>query len=379
MVGAGLALILLSGCGATSTSTGGTPTPTPILPNLLVEAEGQVEVRREGSTLFVPIGLGAAVQLGDTLRVAKGSKAAVFCGDEALWAKSPRELRAGREAGVPCVPGSPSNATPDVVQLRGPQAGATQEVPYALSPRAGYVLEDRPTLRWHMLDGVDTYTVTISSTDHLDRPAVTAHGGELAYPADWPPLEGRGADYTLIVEGGGRRSDEGQTMGLGFSLLDGDPAALVLGQVQRLRERPLSEPALALLLAELYLRHHLHSDAAQVMEDVPGGDQVAAVQNLLGDTYLEMGLFAEARGAFERALALSQGAGLPEAKADAHYGLGLAACGLWDWAGATAEWEQAQAQYQALEQKARVDETAGWLAAVTARCSPSPTAIPGPE
>jgi tetratricopeptide (TPR) repeat protein len=158
----------------------------------------------------------------------------------------------------------------------------------------------------------------------------------------------------------------------GFSLLDPDKAARVRDQVERLRRRPLTEPALTLLLAELYLGYGLRSEAVEMLEFLPGGNQVAAIQQLLGETYLTMGLFAEAETAFERALA--QAAGLPEAEAAAHFGLGQAACGQWKGARAQEQLHEAQAQYQALEMAAQADEMAKWLEKAAENCSKGGTA-----
>jgi tetratricopeptide (TPR) repeat protein len=201
---------------------------------------------------------------------------------------------------------------------------------------------------------------------------VAARGGELAYPDAWPPLKAGGADYQLIVEGGSRRSDEGGAFGQGFSRLNPDQAARVQSRAAHLRRRPLSEPALTLLLAELHLGYGLRSEAAEMLAALPGGDQIAAIQHRLGEAYLKMGLFAEAEAALERALALAQAAGWQEAEAAAHAGLGLAACGRWDAAEAQGQWKKAQAQYQALEMETQAGEVAGWLKQAQI-CPPPPT------
>lgn len=358
----------------------GTPPPSPsILPNLLVQVEGRVEVRRQGSIRFVPVGLGAEVQAGDTLHLLEG-KAAVFCGNETLWDKSPQSLSVGEEkSGVPCLAGRQPRPTPDIVQLRGDTTNVVGDIPYVLSPRSGWVLDDRLALRWHVLPGVGAYTVTLVSDDGQERTAVTASGGELAYPDTWPPLQAGGANYRLHVERGGRRSDEGDTFGQGFSLLNPDQMARVRDQAAHLRKRPLTETALTLLLAELYLSYDLRSEAVEMLVALPDGDQVVAVQRLLGETYLAMGLSTEAEMAFYQALALAQAAGLPEDEAAAHFGLGLAACGQWDETEAQEQWEQAREQYQTLGMAVQTEEVAKWLADVAQTCSPPPTPSPTPD
>jgi hypothetical protein len=235
-------------------------------------------------------------------------------------------------------------------------------------------LEERPTLRWHALTGAKVYTVRLVSDDGQQRPAVTVPSSSLAageielpYPVSWPSLEAGGPSYQLVVDGGGRCSDEGGTFGQGFSLLAPAQAGRIRSQVERLGRRLASEPARTLLLAELYLSYGLRCEAAAMLATLPDGGQVGAIQQVLGQTYLDMGLFGEAETAFGRALVGA--AGLPEAQAAAHYGLGLAACGRWDDAAARAQWRQAETLYQELSMAAREQEVAGWLADASARCS----------
>ena len=115
-------LLLLSGlvvaCGATPTpspesaaTAPAEPAGPPVLPNLLVEAQGEVWLRRAGWSEFLPAGFGVAVQPGDLLRVAQGGVALVFCGDETLWEAGPKGLPDdGLEHTAPCQSGRPSSS-----------------------------------------------------------------------------------------------------------------------------------------------------------------------------------------------------------------------------------------------------------------------------
>ncbi len=109
------------------------PASPPSLPNLLVQAEGEVWLHRVGWNDFLSVGFGVAVEPGDLLRVAEGSTVAVFCGDEALWEASPKPLSAdGAEHGIPCQAGRPPRPWSDVSALRGER---NSHIPYVLYPR----------------------------------------------------------------------------------------------------------------------------------------------------------------------------------------------------------------------------------------------------
>jgi hypothetical protein len=294
------------------------------LPNLLVQVEGEVWLRRVGWSDFLPAGFGVAVEPGDLLRVTEGSVAAVFCGDESLWEASPKPLPADEvEHSAPCQTGRPPRPWPDVAALRGEEDG---HVPYVVHPRDTALLSDRPRLRWHPLPGVDTYTVTVIGDDGQDRSPVQVTGEGTDWPTDWPPLE-HGATYVLIVEGEGQRSDEGNEThaGLGFWMLPTGEAEEVQTQAARLRARPLSPAAVDMLTAALYVGRGLRAEAVELLEGLSARDASSTVWLALGQIHLETGLALEAEEAFGEASAAAQRAGDLETEATACVGLGLAA------------------------------------------------------
>ena len=92
----------------------------------------------------------------------------------------------------------------------------------------------------------------------------------------------------------------------GFSLLRPQKRQQIAAQVERLRQRSLDDLSLTLLLAELHLNNKLYSEAVELLLALPDGDQVVAVQHLLGETFLEMKLLDEVTAAYSQALALAQ-------------------------------------------------------------------------
>ena len=338
-------ILALLACGR---KPGGSPAASSAaLPNLLVQADGAVWLRRAGWSGFQPAGFGVQVEPGDMLRVTQGGSAAIFCGPQSQWAENPRPLPAdGAEHGVPCQAGRPPRPMADVAALRGEKEG---DIPYVLSPRDSALLTDRPSLRWFALPGVDSYSVSVVSDDGKTRPAAPAGGGELAWPASWPPLE-PGATYVLVVSGGGRSSDEGnrEHAGLAFWLLDAREAEQVRAQEGELRGRPLSPAALDLLLAELYRGHGLRAEAAWLLEQTTTREPATVPWLNRGQLCLETGLPAQAEEAFQQALESARAAGDLEMQAQALVGWGLARRLLGDEAAARSHLQAAQALYEQL-------------------------------
>jgi hypothetical protein len=343
----------------------GTPstegTAAPVLPNLLVQAEGEVWLRRAGWIDFLPAGFGVAVGPGDLLRVAEGGSAAVFCGDESKWEMGPASLAAdGLEHGVPCQAGRPPRPWADVAALRGEE---DHLIPYVLRPRNTALLNTQPALSWHSLPDVNTYALTLISDDGQDRAPVQATGGELNWPEDWPPLESH-ATYVLVVEGDGRHSDETSAShaGLGFWLLPSEEAESVQALEARLRAQSLSPTAAGMLVAELYLDHGLRAEAAELLEALADDDGTPAVWLALGQVYLETGLAIEAQASFEQALKGAQMAGELEAEAASQVGLGLAARLLNDQEAAGEHLQAARALYEQIGHRDGLDQVDQLLA-----------------
>jgi hypothetical protein len=358
---------LVAACGATSmpapepvalesaTASPAQAAGPPVLPNLLVEAQGEVWLRRVGWSEFLPAGFGVAVQPGDLLRIPEGSVASVFCGDETLWESGPKALPTDDlEHTAPCQTGRPPRPWSDVAALRGEQGA---QIPYVVWPRNTALLSDRPQLQWNALPGVDSYTVALISDDGQERPPVTADGGELAWPVGWPPLEQR-ATYVLVVEGDGARSDEGneQHAGLGFWLLDRAEAEQVRALESRLRGQSLGPSAADLLVAELYLGRDLRAEATGLLEGLSASAGSAPVWLALGQAYLEAGLTAEARAALDRAVVVAGETGQQQVEAEALVGLGLAARLEDDGATAETHLQAARALYEQIGDQAGLEQ-----------------------
>lgn len=324
------------------------------LPNLLVEVQGDVWLRRAGWGEFVPAGFGIAVFPGDLLRVDAGGVASVFCGDEASWEGGPEALSDdGMEHGIPCHAGRPPRPWTDVAALRAEVDGSH---PYILQPRNTALLNNRPQIRWREADPGSIYIITIIAEDGKERSSFEATGGASNWPSDWSPLEAN-ATYLLRVSPKGEPSqDESTSAGQGFWLLDTHESEEVQEQEGRLRAQSLPATAIDLVVAEFYLNHGMRSEAISLLERVVQRDGTPAVYLSLGRVYLEVGVALEAKASFDQALIAAQISGELEAEAEALVGLGLSIRLLGDESDALQQFKCARERYEKIGARERVEE-----------------------
>jgi hypothetical protein len=140
------------------------------------------------------------------------------------------------------------------------------------------------------------YAVTLKSDDGKERPLVTVAGNEFPYPDEWVPLQAGAAIYRLQIEVEVNGVKMGSNLEGEFWWLSPEKRQQVDAQVERLRQRSLDDLSLTLLLAELHLNNKLYSEAVALLLKADGL-KIVAVQRLLGQTYLEMGLLDEATAA----------------------------------------------------------------------------------
>lgn len=291
------------------------------LPNLLVEVQGEVWLRRAGWKDFLPAGFGVAVFPGDLLRVDAGSVASVFCGDEASWEGGPESLSDdGMEHGVPCQAGRPPRPWTDIAALRSEDDVSRS---YILQPRTTALLSDRPQVRWHEMVAGVPHVITVIADDGKDRAEVEAIGGVMEWPASWSPLEVDATYLLRVCLEGETQEMESTRAGQGFWLLGTGEVEQIQVREERLRIQPLSSTAIDLLVAELYLNHGMRAEAITLLQGLADRDGKPAVWLSLGRVYLEIGVALEARGSFDQALMAAQASGELEAEAEAHVGLGL--------------------------------------------------------
>jgi hypothetical protein len=327
------------------------PAPKPIAPeptdglNLLVAVEGEVRLKRDGWSDYIPVGFGTLIQYDDLLQV--NGTATVLCGDLTV------ETVSGRDS-CPCPPSARGRLEYRGAHFRGP----TADVPYIQYPRNTLVLDECPLLRWRDT-GASNYTVAIVQGGKAIWQQDDVVGSEMRYPEDAPPLR-PGVDYLLVVQDNdtGTGSGADPARGIGFRVVTKeDRAAIEARRNKILALSSLDEPSRDFVLATYYATwrtsegqdgRRLWGEAWLLLESVAQTHDTPAVHLWMGDVLAAMKLPNEAEAAYQAVLQHAKALGDLESQAAAH-------AGLWRVTGSNEEWNEAVLLCETLGDKAQVE------------------------
>lgn len=286
--------------------------------NLLIVADGEVLLKRDGWSDYHPTAFGAELHHGDQLRPGDGASAIVLCDGITTWA-----VPAGVPSGL--TNGCPQPREPVLLRgeslIGGTRGGDDPLIPYIISPRATRLLTLTPTLRWNAVEGATSYTVNLQGGD-LDWTREVADT-EIVYPADEPALESNTWYSMIIMADNGESSEAEGVVGLGFSPLPPEEIGRVQSVADKLPPLNLSEDAAALALAQLYTGNGLLSEAIEILEArVAAGNPPAAIYRALGYIYKQVGLLLQAEIHYLSAIDLTEQTNDLEGLAEAQAGLG---------------------------------------------------------
>lgn len=162
-------------------------------------------------------------------------------------------------------------------------------IPYIISPRRTFLLNNQPKLRWNKVPGFNNYIVSLVKGD---RPIweTTINGNEVVYPGE-PKLES-GVEYSVVVKAeNGKSSEEEKLTNREFKLLPKAEAKMVQNAISQLNKQPTIDKTKALLRAYLYIGIELKSEAIDTLEAlVNAGTQEATIYRRLGELYWQSGL-----------------------------------------------------------------------------------------
>jgi len=329
----------------------------------IVEATGRVELQREGASRFNAVTVRTELRPGDLLRPASGVRVRVLCNDGKTV-----PVAAGVTTGVNtiCPPPRTRNGSRAIVTPRP----VSPYIPYIISPRATFLLTEKPTLRWHDATDTNSFTVTVRGrglqwTEEFSREQICQDGiCEVVYPGE-PPLQAR-VSYKLVIEADTNKSStEDTTGGLGFKLIEPDEAEEVKEIAQRIREQDLSNEVKALALADLYAEYELIAEAIETLEGLEPEEKIAPASRLLGELYRRIGLVLEAEVQYLEAVKLAATNENREELAAAKAGLGEVRYSRSAREEGVALLEEAKAIYEELEDLQRVGELEERLAELT--------------
>lgn len=328
--------------------------------NILIVAQGDIALKRDGWSEYHPTAFGAELHRGDQLRPADAAEAVVLCDDLRTW-RVPAGLPSGLNNGCP--------PPPEPILVRGAsrigntRGGADPNIPFIISPRKTQVMTDQPVLQWNEVPSATSYRVMITdaeSADVLWETTETESG--VVYPGE-PPLEA-GVTYLLVVEADDGTSSRGEGIpGLAFTVIDEVGAQRMQAATEELYGLGLDDEAETFALAQLYAGYGLYAEAIATLEDL-GDTQQAAIYRALGDFYRQVDLSLEAESHYISAVDRAEETGDAEGLAAAQAALGRVTATLGRSDEAARLFDQAIAGYEALGDAQQAAEVAKDLAAL---------------
>jgi hypothetical protein len=305
--------------------------------NTIFQVKGKVTVKKPQWKKSLPASVGLTLSFDDKLEVAANASVKVYCSNLKQWTVKTGKyiVSSGCPRGNPVIRLLNSNhdtlSSNDTLYTFDPRpAGPTPrptgntekalaKLPYLITPRQTNILTNRPPLRWNAVPGATNYTVKIDGVNWETQTNKT----EIVYPGE-PPLEA-GERYRVTIEADNGASSRSDDEKVGFTILDEQTKTTVLDAVKTVQQQQLSPEEAGLVLAHLYRGYGLYGDAVEVLEGlVKQNSQVATVYQLLGDTYLKIGLPQLAKKPYEKALKLATNTENLSGQAEIQAGLGIA-------------------------------------------------------
>lgn len=272
----------------------------------IIEAKGEVRLKREEWSDYRRIRVGTKLYPGDLLQPASQARVLVQCANGTTIWSVPAGVISGARNGCPPQAVPVFRTRGDIAPLRN---GMNPWIPFIISPRRTKLLNPLPTLRWNAVPGASRYAVRLIVDEEDVLWETQVERTEVVYSGE-SPLES-GVDYLLMIEANtGASSLEDDSPDLGFSLLDENEATVVREAVEQLVKLNFADETKSFALAYLYMVHDLKAEASATLESlVNRGSQTAAIYRTLGDLYLEVGLNPLAESHYLRATQLAAEAG----------------------------------------------------------------------
>ncbi|NES41301.1 tetratricopeptide repeat protein [Moorena sp. SIO2C4] len=321
--------------------------------NFIYDIEGDVKIKRSEWNDYHNANVGDLVNPSDQLLLGTGASAKVRCSNLSVWHLQGDSANRVSDGCPSVILTNPRPNSPRVAP-RAPK----QIIPYIITPRHTALLNHRPIFRWHPVPGATSYQVSVQDASlTLDWRTKTSNT-EIEYPGE-PPLQPDSYYLVTVKTDKGYSSDQEQGVDLSFTLLDAQNAESVATAVAQVKQQQLTQEVETLTLAYLYHSYDLKAEAIELLEGlVTGGSQTAAVYQLLGDLYQEVGLSQEGKRPYLQALELAKGTKNLEGQAHAQVGLGQLENNKTE----AIEWlNQAQKNYQKLGYITKVQEVKQWI------------------
>ncbi|MGA8808885.1 MAG: hypothetical protein WB973_13495 [Thermoanaerobaculia bacterium] len=281
--------------------------PEPI--GFLIDAHGDVMLRRLTWSQSRPVGLGIELRLGDTIRLKANAKAMILCPDLLTsWQPSSKSDRGVFEG---CPAGSETIRMRDGQEALGVRNSEPE--PSVLMPSNSAILDPKPWIRWEAVPGTNRYRVSVWDSSNPSQavwgPALV-NGTSIQYPGK--PALTMGLRYFVRVTADGGLSTQGRP----FFLASGDLQHTVEERMRKLKAAIAEEVPREVAIAVYLLSQRLTADALPLLDGLAGKSHSAALQLLRAKSLGEVGAKATEIEALRRALKEADQNNQPESKAE---------------------------------------------------------------
>ncbi len=189
--------------------------------------------------------------------------------------------------------------------------GFDATLPYIISPRNTFEASDRFTIRWHPVDGVETYTVRLWQWQDANggRQRIlwetTTSDAAVVYGGD-PSLAPESFYSVEVITDQGVTSDLDAGCAIaGFAVLFPETRSRLEADLASLNPATLTPEELALAKAQIYLAYQMLNAAIDSLATQAAADPTATLALALGDLYSFAGLNTLAAEQYSLALALA--------------------------------------------------------------------------
>ncbi|MDJ0595466.1 MAG: tetratricopeptide repeat protein [Pleurocapsa sp. MO_226.B13] len=272
---------------------------------LIIQARGRVELKSKNSNYYRPTNVGESLDYGDMLKPALEATVRVLCDDSNV-----EELMPGVSSGLNSICPIPDHGRFRPVKISPLGGGSERQIPYILSPRMTYLLNDKPTFSWNGVEGVNRYTVSLFLDGEILEWSDKVSSTEMDYPKNKPPLE-VGVPYLLTVEtDNGISSCKDSGANLGFQFLNQNHVDDVKDKEEAIEKEDLKYEDEELALTALYSNKYLITDAINKLKDLGERpverpvEQTTLLYRWLGDLYTGAGLNLKAEEFYSKAIEL---------------------------------------------------------------------------
>lgn len=282
-------------------------------PHRVLRVQGEVLIQRGSNTRRAYAG--ANLNSNHSLVLSSQAKASIYCSNNQISKVSSRRIYPVSSI----CPTPRSNSSSSCGIYRTPEDSTK---PYLISPRNTTIADTQPLLKWNPVEGATSYQVELIGANwstEVEATEVRYDGEEVLKPGQryWVTITAYEEDRVLASTQRQKR--------IGFTILSTEKSQELGAEIVKQVRQSEDLDVLYLTLIEIYRDedYQLYADAITLLSKlIEKEQQGAAVYELLGQTYADVGLFSLAKEEFLTALELAEAEGNLDLQASLQGSLG---------------------------------------------------------